>query len=139
MDEALEKALTELLTKSTEGIDQAASFLSAEIPDVIQQLLMWHGVYNFTWFVIGILIMIIAVIFNYKQYKWIKEDYKKDANNYDFDSYNWDRGWSFSSFNCIQLAALAIFEANTINIQWLKIWIAPKAWLIDYAATLVSK
>ncbi len=128
MNEALEKALTELLTKSTEGIDQAASFLSAEIPKVIQQLLMWHGVYNAILCFFGIVLFFILIYANYRQVKWvIKEEF-----------YNEEEA-PLLMVNILQAIPFAIICIEMINIQWLKIWIAPKAWLIDYAATLVSK
>ena len=41
---ALEQSLVTIIEKATTGIDTAVSFLSAEIPDVIHQLLMWKMV-----------------------------------------------------------------------------------------------
>ena len=43
MNEQLQKALVELIGKASNGIDASVSFLSAEIPDVIHQLLLWYA------------------------------------------------------------------------------------------------
>ena len=41
MNEQLQNALVNLLTKVTSGMDTATAFLSAELPEVVQQLLVW--------------------------------------------------------------------------------------------------
>jgi hypothetical protein len=38
----------------------------------------------------------------------------------------------------IGCASGAIISAMLINIEWLQIWIAPKVWLLEYAAQLVK-
>ena len=48
MNEQLQEALAELLGKANNGIDTAGNFLASELPEVIQQLLMWHGVKSLT-------------------------------------------------------------------------------------------
>lgn len=34
--------------------------------------------------------------------------------------------------------AVTLLASLAINLEWLKIWIAPKLWLIEYAAQLVK-
>ena len=41
MNEQLQNALVDLITKVTSGMDTATAFLAGELPDVVQQLLRW--------------------------------------------------------------------------------------------------
>ena len=41
MNEQLQQALVAILNKTVASVEAGANFLAAEIPDVIQQLLMW--------------------------------------------------------------------------------------------------
>ena len=52
MNEELQKALAELLSKANNGIDAAGGFIEAELPEVISQLLMWKTAYNLIYIVI---------------------------------------------------------------------------------------
>lgn len=42
MNEQLQVALAQLLGKTIGGIDSSVAFVQSELPDVIQQLLMWY-------------------------------------------------------------------------------------------------
>ena len=44
MEDTLQTAIVDLIGKATSGAETAGKFLLDEIPDVVQQLLMWHGV-----------------------------------------------------------------------------------------------
>ena len=119
----LEDALVEIINKANNGIDSATDFLSAEIPDVIHQLLLWHGVYSFMLFAIGVLFCAVWVKLNIKQYKYVKE------NNL------WNEPQMVA--NLFQ-TFLFLVPVLTINLEWLKIWIAPKVWLLEYASKLIN-
>jgi len=128
MSEELQKALSELLGKANDGIDSASGFLVAELPDVIHQLLMWHGVYSF----ITCLLSIITLIVTYKV--------SINIANKTFNA----EGESFINYPHV-IFPIAIISAivvpvslSYINIEWLQIWIAPKVWLIEYAAKLAG-
>jgi len=41
----LDKKLIEILDKAMSGIDKGTNFVTTELPDVINQLLLWYGVY----------------------------------------------------------------------------------------------
>ena len=64
----LDEALTRLINRSidaaesvaggiSEASGDAAAFLAAEIPDVIQQLLVWHAIESLIWFLPGLLLI----------------------------------------------------------------------------------
>jgi len=143
MNEQLQNALADLLTKANNGIEAGADFLTAELPDVIQQLLMWYGVYNGIKFLAGSAALIILMVI------WIKYSGRGKLINKDNDyrqgnsriTFTHDRDGNLSPH--IMVTGLLsfmvmLFSLDAINLTWLKIWIAPKIWLIEYAATLAK-
>ncbi|AGH31896.1 hypothetical protein VPIG_00038 [Vibrio phage PWH3a-P1] len=63
MNEQLQQALAQIIEKAMTGLDQTVDFLSAEVPDVIYQLLLWYGVKSAIIGVIGLMIMGLTGLF----------------------------------------------------------------------------
>ena len=120
MNEQLQNALAEILGKTLNGIDAASSFVVAELPDVIQQLLMWYAIKGFLLFAVGITLIPMY-------YKFCRWAYVKSENNPDSIPV-------FLVFSCIPFGATLFL----FNLDWLQIIIAPKIWLIEYASELVK-
>ncbi|MEA1971965.1 MAG: hypothetical protein U9N34_01510 [Candidatus Cloacimonadota bacterium] len=126
MNDKLNIQLAQILADVSATVGEAKTFVVAELPDVVQQLLIWYGVYYFIIFSLCVLTLasIVYIIFKYTipaQKKW--------------------DGRSFPpALQALFAGSLPVFITfNIINLQWLKIWIAPKIWLIEYAATLSGK
>ncbi|HEY2454127.1 MAG TPA: hypothetical protein VGI71_16170 [Scandinavium sp.] len=121
MNDQANKILVELLKKATDGIDAAVSFSKAQIPDVVHQLLVWNAVSSLL-IQVMLLAGITACVFS-MVYAW------KHANDVDF---------------CMAITLILGFvTAVQILIlfqyfDWLKIWLAPKLYLLEYAASLVK-
>lgn len=121
MNEQAQKILVDLLQKASNGIDSAVSFSQAQIPDVIQQLLMWNTVSSAGIQILCVLTVVACIYL--MVFAWNKGD---DA--------------------VVVLAALLSSGAGSItcivvifnHFDWLKIWLAPKLYLIEYAASLVK-
>ena len=125
MNDQLQPALAEILNKSMSGIDAASEFLLAETPEVIQQLLLWYAVYSGIWFIICCLALLSVIL----SIKWaIKHEKKADYH---------DAGM-YATFAGFYTAIIFLITVFTIDLDWLKIWIAPKIWLIEYAASLAK-
>ncbi len=124
MNEELQNAVTQLITKTLEGVDTSIDFLGDELPDYIYQLMLWYGVYNFIWFCLSICFLGAFIYF------------LKTALNG-----NWgdkDR-IQFNNVPCAVLSMISfLISIIGVNLVWLKIWIAPKVWLIEYAGSLVK-
>jgi hypothetical protein len=103
---------------------------------------MWHGVYNFILAVIGFVFVVISPIITYTSYKWIHNQH-----------HNLDAAWTWFSdrkvvtscsydiayiFSFAIPVIMMIVGLCMINVEWLQIWIAPKVWLIEYAAQLAK-
>ena len=122
MNDDLQKALSEILNKTTQGMEAGVSFLQRELPDVVQQILIWHGVKSAIYFFICICSIAGFVILTKKVFFWGKEE-SMGAE-------------AFCVFPAIGVAA-SVFSA-AMNITWLQIVLAPKLYLIEYAASLVK-
>jgi hypothetical protein len=62
----LDEALATLIEKSVSGIDKASEFLVGEIPDVVYQLLLWHGVISLIQFLVGVILLPLTTLITYK-------------------------------------------------------------------------
>ena len=61
-NDVLKQAVAKIIEKSLQGIDTATSFLSAQLPDVIHQLLMWKAVSSFIIWCTSIFLIISTLI-----------------------------------------------------------------------------
>jgi hypothetical protein len=125
MNEELQNAITSLISGVLSSADKAGDFLAGELPVYLAQLITWYGVYNFILFITGLVLFIVPAIVDYKIGKrmlglWSDDDF-----------------WS-----CYVIAGSIVrlfvysFPFVFMNLTWLKIWIAPKVWLLEYMATL---
>lgn len=134
MNEQLQTALADLITKSIRAIESGGEFLSGQIPDVINQLLLWDMVYYFILFLIGVGICLATVVFNLKQYRYWKWVYRLREGTYQDGLGDHPE----IILNLIQLLIIPILLTCTLNLNWLKIWLAPKVYLIEYAKTFIK-
>lgn len=126
MNEQANKILVELLQKAANGIDAAVSFSQAQIPDVVHQLLVWN-------FVSSILFQIFII---------------SAVAGYAFGAYKFARisnsineGFLIVGAICFLVGggfAIGLSIAFFKYFDWLKIWLAPKLYLIEYAASLIK-
>lgn len=132
MNEQLQSAIASLISKAIEATEKGAEFLSAEIPDVVNQLLMWHLVMNATMFIGALILAGIFITLDYKVFKYV---WSKDHNEYD-----WEPNFYGGYLGLGSLIRIFVFIPVSIsfNLTWLQIWIAPKIFLIEYAAKLVK-
>lgn len=147
MNEELQQAVATLVQRVIDGTDNAADFLSAELPEYITQLLMWYGWYNFIMFGVGVLLIFLWYYIEKRvAASAFATETDKDGDKryigwiYDSErraSYSGDGGMVyFLVGSIIRFILVFIIFIGMINIQWLKIWIAPKVWLVDYAIQL---
>lgn len=149
MEEQANKILVELLQKASNGIDDAVSFSQAQIPDVVHQLLLWNMVDSLIKTLIAILT--IPLVFRFMKKQCQRVEIGKICD----EGYSWERGnpkyrptmvWDSKgeiSFLILPLAGVLIMWglfiiATVTNMVWLKIWLAPKLYLIEYAASLIK-
>lgn len=126
MNEQLQKALADMIGKSIAAFEHGAEFLSGQIPDVVHQLLLWYAVKNGIMAAVAVLVAIVGGIGVYKAFVWER----KEGNG---DYFGFAMGSGISGVVVVSVVG------HLWNLQWLQIWIAPKIWLIEYAARMVTK
>jgi len=133
MNEQLQTALAELITSTL----QAKEFIVGELPEVVRQLLQWNFLNSLILSVVSVLLLaLIAIVCTKVFIPKVRESiaYRKGKN----DIYNKPDvffEWFIFSSAILTLCLPSLFM---FNIQWPQIWIAPKVWLIEYAASLVK-
>lgn len=129
MNEQLQQALAAMLNKGVQGVEASVGFLQAEIPDVIYQLLLWKAASGLFWF--AFLSVLIAIIM-------IKGFRVAKASNDASDQYN--KGFAFFIYG--MAAGIPSFFMSLGALKGLstaaQIWLAPKIYLIEYAASLAK-
>ena len=139
VNDKLQVALADTLTKATMVAGDAKDFVVKELPDVIKQLLLWKFWQSLApmifWFLMTIFLIRLFCNTTIKNGDWTSnglEDYKRGPKN----------GFP-SLFMGIVKAITALISVilflHAYNWTWLQIWLAPKVYLIDYARSMVIK
>lgn len=128
MNEQANKILVELLQKAANGIDAAVTFSQAQIPDVVHQLLVWKSVSSI---LVQIFILSFIGVYVLAVYKFYKIT----------DSKRLSEGTLVAGIFSLAtgaLFAMGLAIAFFSYFDWLKIWLAPKLYLLEYAASLIK-
>jgi hypothetical protein len=115
MTEKLQVALAEIIEIAVAGKD----FVLDQAPDVINQLLAWNFTLSLIWFLFGVGLIFPTV----KLFKWsITECTNTDGISL--------------------VPSIIVVGINSViilaNFTWLKILIAPKVYLLEYASRLIQ-
>jgi|SRR6478736_5669614 len=132
---SLDKSLSTLIEGATEKGAKLVDFLYSQAPDVINQLLLYHGVESVIEFILGLLLVIVwpfilcKIIKKY--HKWF-DGAIEDAEEHP--------GFIVPSilFALITMVITQISGWNLMNLIWLKIWIAPKVYLLEWLSSLTK-
>lgn len=124
MNEELQKALFSILSSTINAATAAKDFLISEMPEVIRQLLMWKAIDSGIGFAVGVA-WIIAAFFIAKKVRAMLAE-----NELDFPEMALSTGGAL----CLVLGVSVCAH----NLVWLQILVAPKIYLIEYAASLVK-
>lgn len=130
MDQKLEEKATDLLVKmidvTVQSVSDVVEFGKQQIPDIINQLLMWKMAESSVWMVFGIVILVVGLFFSNYYYNRLEEA---------------EQGLGM----CIRIigstislvAGSIIIISNLLDVLY--ILLAPKVWLIEYGAELMKK
>jgi len=123
--ENLNEALALLINTALEGVDASVGFLQAELPDIVQQLLTWHFVESLIYFTVGTVLLSILLVIDIMVGRWVVKEEDDEVL------------FMYLIPGCIGRLILYIVPLAFLNITWLQIWVAPKVWLLEYAAKLL--
>lgn len=140
MNEQANEALANLLQLAVDGVEGAVEFSKAQIPDVVEQLLMWHMLESL---IVTFTPLIFVIIFGSVSL-WCcnnLDNFHEKAKKID-PNHSPEKDMIPVEFVC--LGAMVCTAASTLvfllsmNTTWLKILVAPKLYLLEYAAELVK-
>lgn len=155
MDDNMKEALNSFITKSVGMLEKGVDLAGEQIPLVVQEILMWHGIMSFIFWVISIVLLTVAVVLTRKIFadhkvakenlsRWLeagKGDRKKYSSVFFYIDFDGDVDGSAS----MVIPCAGIFFATVIgvimffhNFDWLQILVAPRLYLLEYASTLLS-
>ncbi|AUV61798.1 hypothetical protein FDJ28_gp52 [Pseudomonas phage Bjorn] len=121
----LQQSLADIITSATSGVKAGVAFLQQEIPDVIRQLIMWKMAEAAMWTLGALAVLITSLVIFCKLYKG--------------KVWDWDHPGGFVMMVvCFVAFGLASFRIMVNGGELLKLWIAPKVWLIEYGASLLK-
>lgn len=126
----LENAVADLITRAVAAFDAGAEFLSEQIPDVVNQLLLWKMLESLVPLVLASLFLVLLVWFNTKQWKW----WATAPDGCHVARINRDSG-ILVLLNLVQIP-IVLGTLSHFNLTWLYILVAPKVYLIEYATHL---
>ena len=123
-----DQQLAEILKKGLEAAEKTGNFVVEQAPDLIQQLIVWKTCeYIFS--------ILISIAFLFYIYKWCKSAMKRygDLNNFIDEP-------EFFMFSIYSIVVILMFGTAlfTSFFNLLQILLAPKIWLIEYAANLIK-
>lgn len=130
MDQELEEKATDLLVKmidvTVQSVNDVVEFSKQQIPDIINQLLMWKIAESAVWLMFGILILVGGLYLSNHYYNKLEE---------------LEDGVGIAVRIIGSVVSLLLGGIFTIKnmLAILYIWLAPKVWLIEYASDLVKK
>jgi len=131
MNEQVQSTINQTLLSFLETVAQAKDLLVSELPEVIQQLLQWKFFESLIHFSIGVIGLICFVAWLTYWIKFIKERWgQMDSDDAIF--------FVFFVVGCGSLPWFLLFIKVFTNWEWLQILIAPKLYLLEYAASLVK-
>ncbi len=143
MNEQLQTQFVQILKSVSESAVAAKDFVLAELPDVVQQTMNWYLFKSLFSNFIALIFICFAVYLVVKLCQVPKN----------FDSANKFQRWTYECYRdgtCQELSPAAlvpmiavllcfiIFWSN-VNLDCIKIIIAPKLWLIEYTTAILKK
>lgn len=152
MNEELQQALVAILNKTAAGVEAGAAFLQSELPDVIQQLLIWKAVSSALAFSVAFCVLAICLANLKKQSTQFREYMRGESLYYNNHGNELEQegkrlreendgsipfliGWA-----CATAISGLVFVIDGISSAGtaIQIWLAPKIYLIEYAASLAK-
>lgn len=134
-NELLSKVLAENIQKASDGVGSAIDFTMDQAPEVIQQAIMWQITKSVTAFIISISALLFGVYLLQIARGIQRKNKERKLTRYHSDEFE-DADGYFIISACIIFFAAPFALMSCMSA--LKVWVAPKVWLIEYAASLIK-
>lgn len=130
MNEELQKVLAELFN----SVINAKDFLVAELPDYISQLLVWHMLHSLLLTMLSTATFVLMLLAPY----FIQRSYRNRGFWYIFVGGDSDNLIPIGVVWFFSFSGSFLIFRRWSNLDWLQIMVAPKVWLVEYAASLIK-
>lgn len=139
MEKQLQNTVNDLLQNSIEAFNHGDDWMAGKIPDVVEQLLLW----NFTTSLIAnvfawlgfVLVIVFAIEAHSKCVRDRAEGKSWTQGRYCGTSYDYDAAILIPKAVAVFYGAVLFFVYTSgVGLTWLQILIAPKFYLLEYAA-----
>jgi hypothetical protein len=128
MNDDLQKQVAETLRKAVAAAQQGGEWLAGQVPDVLHQLLIWTVVTGVLSALAFVALGVAWSLFVPRHFRWVQAG----------DTYS-DRGLSYVPVGTAGFGSLFAFYCLGDSIlNGLKAGIAPKLFLLEYAASLLK-
>jgi len=128
--EVLEQLLP-VLKVTKEGLLRSVDVIQSEAPQVAEQLLRWKFTLSLAWFGTGLVMLVAMLVCSVVLWKIATRNKKE------WEQSKEDGGVAVMSM--INFIALFIPSAMMLShLEWIKILIAPKLYLMEYIAHLIK-
>jgi hypothetical protein len=133
MNEQLQQALAGLIAMVVAGAEALYEFGAEQVPLVLQQLLLWHAIQSLIYFCIGMLMTLVCGYLAVAPHLYAASGCTR---------HKLGRWWSSDAdVPVVVITMLGLLFGPVItmnNLAWLKIWLAPNLYLLEYAAKLIK-
>lgn len=129
MNKELEDKLNEFLGKIIDGLEQGGEFVLAEIPEVVEQALLWISIKSGVFFALGVIIFMMLI----PLYRNLKKNLYKTVGK----NRNINENVLFGSMIAVICVLFLSIPLMFLNLQWLQIMIAPKWFIITELGKLL--
>ncbi len=122
MTTQLQEAFATFLAQVSDGLTSASLFAQEQLPDLIQQILLYKAIISFIAMVLGFLVLFTPILVYRiaKSFSATKEDALAAAG--------------ISAIPAFVFGPAIIF----CNLDWLMIWLAPKLYLLTFAKEMLQ-
>jgi hypothetical protein len=131
----IKNAGTQALLSIINGVSEAASFLKGEIPLAVQELLTY---YTISAFVLTSVWLLVAVGLIVGWFKVILKYGRKTPGKYGSANHMDEPGFVIPTLLGSIAVVISSFAFLESLLEFIKITVAPRIWLLEYAGTLVK-
>ncbi len=125
MNEKLQEALVNLIEKAIGLAEKGGDLFSEQVPDVVSQLLLWHGIKE------SIACFVGFILLSYSIYV------VRCFCQIDLDTALSTRDEIILPVKGLTGGLTFFISIFLINLEWLKVWLTPKVWILEYAKGLM--
>lgn len=137
----MEKQLMEILAALMQNAAAAKDFMLSNVPDVVQQAMAWYFVQSLGVCLIGIVMLVVVCFFDVQIGRVIAKKVMEESG-YDKSVHALLDEDFFAPYvflgSLLRLPVYGVILSLAVEFEWLKIWIAPKLWLVEKAAELLK-